>query len=59
MTDIFGSEQDAVEQEPEVEQTSGSRFAPGGGDDGVIDGDRASDVVDAEVVDDEFGDATT
>ena len=56
MTDIFGSEQEAVEQEPEVEQTSGSRFAP---DDGVIDGDRASDVVDAEVVDDEFDDATT
>src|ERR1700722_514935 len=56
MTDIFGSEQDAVEQEPEVEQTSGSRFAPG---DGGIGGEGASDVVDAEVVDEQFGDDAT
>src|SRR5580692_12743398 len=64
MTDIFGSEQDAAEQESEVERTSDSRFAPGGADDERIDGDGAPDVVDAEVVeaevlDDGFGDDAT
>ncbi len=61
MTDIFGSEQDAVEQESEAGRASGSRFAPGAdGDERVgAERDEETDVVDAEVVDDEFDDDST
>ena len=61
MTDIFGSEQDAVEQESEVEQTSGSRFAavPADDDGSASSGTKDADVVDAEVVDDELDDDAT
>jgi molecular chaperone GrpE len=62
MTDIFGSDQEAKDQEPEVEEASGSRFDRGAGlDDRWNTGGPAvdADVVDAEVVEDDLaGDPT-
>jgi molecular chaperone GrpE len=57
MTDIFGSDRDAVEQEPEVEEISGSRFGRGPAlhEEGIAD----ADVVDAEVVEGELDDEAT
>ncbi len=57
MTDIFGSDRDAVEQEPEVEEISGSRSDRGTTfhDEGPAD----ADVVDAEVVEGELDDGVT
>ncbi len=62
MTDIFGSDRDAGEQEPEVEEISGSRFGRGIDPDDVGIADRSvvdSDVVDAEVLEEEPGDEAT
>ncbi|MGD0393485.1 MAG: nucleotide exchange factor GrpE [Acidimicrobiales bacterium] len=57
MTDIYGSDRDAGEQEPEVDVISGSRFDRGADldDKGIAD----ADVVDAEVIGGELDDDTT
>ncbi len=62
MNDIFGSDRDAGEQEPEVEEISGSGFGRGAGldEEGHTDaGARDTDVVDAEVIGDDLDDDAT